>query len=457
MYTTSPTHGNSLNKVYSVTEISNLLKGIVEDHFTGIQVRAELSSVKCHSSGHIYFSLKDDRAVLDGICWKGVAAKLATQPQDGLEVICTGRLTTFPGRSKYQMVIETMEVAGEGALLKLLEDLKKKLAAEGLFSQDLKKAIPFLPKKIGIITSPTGAVIQDILHRLQDRFPTPVLLWPTPVQGQDAALKIAAAIEGFNRLPRAQRPDVLIVARGGGSLEDLWCFNEECVVRAATNSYIPLISAVGHETDTTLIDFAADHRAPTPTAAAERAVPVRLDLRAAVKDFTRRMNQSMGRLFDDTAQRLDDRSERLGRSMDLYLRNHEHRLENLKIRSPLDLVLRQTDVLEALYQRLILVMGHTLSTKEQFLKSHSQLLESYSYTRTLERGFSLIKTASGDVIRSAKSLNVDDVFQAHFADGKVEAQVIGHSPSGKKIPPKSRQKKPRSNSPHPAPQPSFFD
>ncbi|HBN22431.1 MAG TPA: exodeoxyribonuclease VII large subunit [Holosporales bacterium] len=457
MYTTFPTNGNSLNKVYSVTEISNLLKGIVEDHFTGIQVRAELSSVKRHSSGHIYFSLKDEKAVLDGICWKGVASKLATQPQDGLEVICRGRLTTFPGRSKYQMVIETMDVAGEGALLKLLEDLKKKLAAEGLFSQDIKKAIPFLPKKIGIITSPTGAVIQDILHRLQDRFPTPVLLWPVAVQGQEAGPKIAAAIEGFNNLPSEQRPDVLIVARGGGSLEDLWCFNEECVVRAVAKSQIPLISAVGHETDTTLIDYASDHRAPTPTAAAERAVPVRLELRATLTEQSRRLNQSMRRLFEDTTQRIDDRSEKLFRSMELYLRERQQRLESLKIRSPLDLVLRQNDLISALYQRLVLAIRQTLTTGEQYLKSQGQLLESYSYTRTLERGFSLIKTTSGEVIRSAESLAVNNVFQAYFIDGKIEAQVTESSTSTKKTKanprPKKKPKAPLSDTP----QPSFFD
>jgi len=457
MYTTSPTNFKSLNKVYSVTEISNLLKGVVEDHFTGIQIRAELSSVKRHSSGHIYFSLKDEKAVLDGICWKGVASKLVTQPQDGLEVICTGRLTTFPGRSKYQMVIESMEVAGEGALLKLLEDLKKKLTAEGIFSQERKKALPFLPKKIGIITSPTGAVIQDILHRLQDRFPTPVLLWPVAVQGQDAAPKIAAAIDGFNTLPPEQRPDVLIVARGGGSLEDLWCFNEECVVRAAANSTIPLISAVGHETDTTLIDYASDHRAPTPTAAAERAVPVRLELRTTLTEQNRRLNQSMRRLFEDSIQLIDDRSERLTRSLGLYLRERQQRLESLKIRSPLDLILRQGDLISALYQRLVLAIQHLLTTRDNSLKSQRQLLESYSYTRTLERGFSLIKTVTGEVIRSAKDLRANDVFQAHFRDGKIEAQVIDDQVPLKKIKEKAPQKKQSKSRLTTTPQPSFFD
>ena len=383
MYTNSPASGNSFNKIYNVTEISSLLKGVVENHFTGIQVRAELSSVKKHSSGHIYFSLKDDKAVLDGICWKGVASKLLTQPQDGLEVICTGRLTTFPGRSKYQMVIESMELAGEGALLKLLEELNKKLSSEGLFAQDHKQAIPFIPRKIGIITSPTGAVIRDILHRLQDRFPTPVLLWPVAVQGEGAAVKIGEAIEGFNALPKTVRPDVLIVARGGGSLEDLWCFNEECVVRAVAKSDIPLISAVGHETDTTLIDYASDHRAPTPTAAAERAVPVRQELRVALQDRNRRLNQAMRRLFEENTQRLDDRQERVGRAVEVYLRDRLQGLARLQLRSPFDLVMRQSDVVQNFYERFVRAARHHLQTREQSVSSWGKLLESYSYSRTL--------------------------------------------------------------------------
>lgn len=453
MYTNSPPSGNSFNKVYNVTEISSLLKGVVENHFTGIQVRAELSSVKRHSSGHIYFSLKDEKAVLDGICWKGVVSKLVTQPQDGIEVICTGRLTTFPGRSKYQMVIESMELAGEGVLLKLLEDLKKKLSAEGLFDQDRKQAIPFMPQKIGIITSPTGAVIRDILHRLQDRFPTPVLLWPVAVQGEGAAFKITEAIEGFNALPKAERPDVLIVARGGGSLEDLWCFNEECVVRAAANSEIPLISAVGHETDTTLIDYASDHRAPTPTAAAEQAVPVRQELRTTLQDRGRRLNQFMRRLFEENTQRLDDRQERVLRSMEVYLRDRVQHLGRLQLRSPLDLVRRQGDLVKNLYERFVRAAQNHLQTREQSLTSWGKLLESYSYSRTLERGFSMAKNKAGDVIRLAKDLTQGDLVDIHFADGSVEAQVGGTIPVVPK--PKKKKSTPKNIQPD-TPQGSLF-
>ena len=247
---------------FTVSELSLALKRTVEEAFGQVRVRGEISGFKRAGSGHLYFALKDEKAVLDAVCWRGTA--LATTPADGLEVICTGRITTYPGRSRYQIIVEEMEVAGEGALLKLLEERRKKLAEEGLFDPVRKKPLPYLPDRIGVVSSPTGAVIRDILHRLSDRFPRPVLLWPVLVQGEGAAAEIAAAITGFNRLKKdgkIPRPDVLIVARGGGSLEDLWAFNEESVVRAAAASKIPLISAVGHETDTTLIDFAADVRA----------------------------------------------------------------------------------------------------------------------------------------------------------------------------------------------------
>src|SRR5205814_1236790 len=263
----------------------------IEENFAVVRVRGEISGFKRHSSGHCYLSLKDADAVIDAVCWRMTAMRLGLKPEDGMEVVCTGRLTTFPGRSKYQLVIDTIELAGVGALLKLLEDRRKRLAAEGLFDAERKKKLPFLPEVIGVVTSPSGAVIRDILHRLADRFPRRVLIWPVAVQGEKAAGEVAAAIAGFNRLAEDRpvpRPQVLIVARGGGSLEDLWAFNEEIVVRAAAASAIPLISAVGHETDTTLIDFASDRRAPTPTAAAEMAVPVRADLLAQTLDFGKR-------------------------------------------------------------------------------------------------------------------------------------------------------------------------
>ncbi|MDH5557049.1 MAG: exodeoxyribonuclease VII large subunit [Alphaproteobacteria bacterium] len=299
---------------FTVSELSQALKRSVEENFAWVRVRGEISGFKRAASGHLYLALKDEGAVLDGVCWKGVAARLGISPEDGLEVIVTGKLTTYPGRSKYQIVIDSMEMAGEGALLKLLEDRRKKLAAEGLFDESRKRPLPFLPEVIGVVTSPTGAVIRDILHRLRDRFPRHVLVWPVLVQGQDAAEQVAAAIAGFNAIQpggAVPRPDLLIVARGGGSLEDLWAFNEEIVVRAAAESKIPLISAVGHETDTTLIDFASDRRAPTPTAAAEIAVPVRAELQGDILNFERRMVGAASRMLDERRIRI----EGLGRGL----------------------------------------------------------------------------------------------------------------------------------------------
>ncbi len=277
---------------FTVSELAAALKRTVEDAYAYVRVRGEISGFRGqHASGHCYFALKDEGAKIEAVVWKSAFARMRIKPEEGLEVIATGRLTTYPGRSTYQIVIEALEPAGLGALMALLEQRKKKLAAEGLFDEARKQLIPFLPNRIGVVTSVSGAVIRDILHRLGERFPRPVLLWPVRVQGEGSAAEIAAAIEGFNALPESgpiSRPDLIIVARGGGSLEDLWSFNEEIVVRAAAASLIPLISAVGHETDVTLIDFAADRRAPTPTAAAEMAVPVRVELAIQVGDLGRR-------------------------------------------------------------------------------------------------------------------------------------------------------------------------
>src|SRR5712692_12040115 len=343
---------------YTVGELSAALKRRIEESFSYVRVRGEISGFKRHSSGHCYLALKDSEAVLDAVCWRGTALRLGLKPEDGMEVVCSGRLTTYPGRSKYQLVIDTMELAGVGALLKLLEERKQRLAAEGLFAAERKRKLPFLPEVIGIVTSPTGAVIRDILHRLADRFPRRVLLWPVAVQGEGAAAQIAAAIDGFNRLSPGgtegggslPRPQLIIVARGGGSLEDLMAFNEEIVVRAAAASAIPLISAVGHETDTTLIDHASDRRAPTPTAAAEIAVPVRLELLAQVGNAGGRLAGALVRLLDErhlrvvglgrglpapgslleaAAQRLDDRAERLGNGLQQFLRVKRDRLSAL--------------------------------------------------------------------------------------------------------------------------------
>src|ERR1700757_4958444 len=275
----------------TVSELSSALKRTVEDRFGFVRVRGEIPGFRGpHSSGHCYFALKDENAKIEAVIWKGVHGRMRFKPQEGLEVIATGKLTTYPGSSKYQIVIEAIEPAGIGALMALMEERKKKLGAEGLFDEKRKQLLPWLPEVIGVVTSPTGAVIRDILHRLQDCFPRRVPVWPVKVQGEGSAEQVAAAIRGFNALPaggRIPRPDLLIVARGGGSLEDLWSFNEEIVVRAVASSMIPLISAVGHETDVTLIDFAADMRAPTPTAAAEMAVPVRSELMTEVDSLAR--------------------------------------------------------------------------------------------------------------------------------------------------------------------------
>ena len=287
---------------FTVSELSFSLKKTVEENYPYVRVRGELGRVSRPASGHVYLDLKDDKAVINGVIWKGVAAGMKLRPEQGLEVIVTGKLTTFPGQSRYQIIIERMEPAGVGALMALLEERRKKLAAEGLFDETRKQEIPFLPGIIGVVTSPSGAVIRDIIHRVSDRFPTRVIVWPVRVQGESCAAEVAAAIAGFNNLTpggAVPRPDVIIVARGGGSLEDLWGFNEEAVVRAAAASKIPLISAVGHETDWTLIDHAADERAPTPTAAAERAVPVRADLIFTLEDLTRRQHQAARRQLQD--------------------------------------------------------------------------------------------------------------------------------------------------------------
>jgi len=277
---------------------------MVEGEFGHVRLRGEISGFKRVGSGHCYLCLKDEGAVIDGVIWKGQAGALAFQPQDGVEVIATGRLTTFPGRSKYQVVIERMELAGAGALMALLDKLKAKLAAEGLFDAAGKKPLPFLPRTIGVVTSPTGAVIRDILHRLEDRCPTHVLVWPVKVQGEGAAAEVAAAVRGFDAMPDGERPDLVIVARGGGSIEDLWAFNDEAVVRAVAACSIPVISAVGHETDTTLVDHAADRRAPTPTAAAEIAVPVLADLRHTIAQYGARTTRCANRYHERGRERL---------------------------------------------------------------------------------------------------------------------------------------------------------
>lgn len=321
---------------FSVSELSGAVKRVVEGAFDHVRVRGEVGRVSRPRSGHLYLDLKDDRAVLASVCWKGVAARLEVQPEEGMEVVATGRLTTFPGQSRYQLVIDNIAPAGVGALMAMLEKRKKALAAEGLFAPERKRPIPYLPDTIGVITSPSGAVIRDILHRLAERFPRPVLVWPVAVQGKASAGEVANAIRGFNALSLdgpIRRPDVLIVARGGGSVEDLWGFNEEVVARAAAESEIPLISAVGHETDTTLIDYVADRRAPTPTAAAEMAAPVRGELLAALAQLEERRERAFARGMEERARRLRDLARALPKPEDVVAERRQ-RLDGVAERLP---------------------------------------------------------------------------------------------------------------------------
>jgi len=442
--------------VLSVAEISLSLKRTVEESYARVRVRGEISGFKRAASGHLYFALKDENAVLDGVCWKGGAGKLGIKPEDGMDVIATGRLTTYPGRSKYQIVVESMELAGVGALLKLLEDRRLKLLEEGLFDAARKRAVPYLPDVIGVVTSPTGAVIRDILHRLSDRFPRHVLVWPTPVQGEGAAEKIAAAIKGFNAIETVDnipRPDVLIVARGGGSLEDLWAFNEECVVRAVAESTIAVISAIGHETDTTLIDYVADQRAPTPTAAAEMAVPVRADLQAAVLSMSSRLVQSINRLKTDkkahldgfirglagpermleyAIQRFDEWSERLGRGLETGLSRQAARLDQLSagLRRP-DGQLREARArLENETRALKSAFDNRMKDKAQRLQNAGALLESYSFERVLDRGFALITDDKGKPVTSVKKLKTGDALSMRLIDGE-KPVIVGSKPKAK--------------------------
>jgi exodeoxyribonuclease VII large subunit len=407
--------------------------------------------VKRHTSGHIYLCLKDDDASLDGVVWRGNASKLGIVPEDGLEVICTGRVTTYPARSSYQLVIESMELAGQGALLKQIEERRKKLAAEGLFAPERKKPLPSLPGVIGVVTSPTGAVIRDILHRLADRFPRDVLVWPVAVQGANAAAEIAAAIEGFNALPTEgwpRRPDVLIVARGGGAIEDLMAFNEEIVVRAAAASNIPLISAVGHETDTTLIDFASDMRAPTPTAAAEFAVPVRLQLMARVEDcasrlllqaeravaFKRSALQALERglgnprhAIEAHVQRLDGLSERLDVSLRTGIERRGQTVATwgARLRHPLQQVKDFENRLKLVERSLNAGFRRIMDAETARLQRWGDLLESYSYRGVLERGFALVTDSAGHAVGAAGEARPGEGIAIEFHDGKVAATVDG--------------------------------
>ncbi|HEU5016373.1 MAG TPA: exodeoxyribonuclease VII large subunit [Pseudolabrys sp.] len=484
---------------WTVSELSAALKRTVEDAYGYVRVRGEVSGFRGASpSGHCYFRLKDDRAVLEAVVWKGTFARMRVKPEEGLDVIASGRLTTFAGSSKYQIVVDSLEPAGVGALMKLLEERKKKLAADGLFDASRKQLLPFLPEVIGVVTSPTGAVIRDILHRLQDRFPRRVLVWPVRVQGDSSAAEVAAAIEGFNALPEGgpvPRPDLIIVARGGGSLEDLWSFNEEIVVRAAAASLLPLISAVGHETDVTLIDFASDKRAPTPTAAAELAVPVRSELLSRLAALEARKRACWQRGLDQRRkelglltralpkdilaaprQQLDSLAERLPRALRANAQIHHTqysrvagRLSPRLLRNQIE---RRRERYDGLHRRLqasllanaqahrariarqrdhVVACGNAgrramltlLDQRAARIERAERLLAAFSYREVLKRGFALVRDGEGRPLRAAADVVGGTRLEIEFTDGRVGAVAEG-SVAERKPQPAPPRSKPRS-------------
>ena len=459
----------------SVSEISGAIKKALEGEFGHVRVRGEVGRVVLARTGHLYFDLKDDRSVLAAVSWKGQASRLSYMPEEGMEVIATGKITTYGPQSKYQLNVEDVVPAGAGALMAMLEKRKAALAAEGLFAPERKKPIPYLPEIIGVVTSPSGAVIRDILHRLRDRFPRKVLVWPVAVQGQACAPEVARAIEGFNRLTPGgalPRPDLIIVARGGGSIEDLWGFNEEIVVRAAAASQIPLISAVGHETDTTLIDYASDYRAPTPTAAAERAVPVRAELLAQIEGQGARLTHGAAQTVALRRQRLNDLARALPRQEDL-LATPRQRLDHLAERLPaalraataakrLNLIEVSGSLRPGLLRRMIdserrhlaeraarlrprelkmLVargqerLDHGLrrlsdlatrreSERAARLRSLDQLLQTLGYEATLKRGYAVV-WGDGRVVTTKDEAAAAKALEIQFADGRIGAKSTG--------------------------------
>ena len=469
------TEGNA--QPYSVSELAFALKRTLETAYGFVRLRGELSKITRHASGHVYLTLKDDRAAIDGVVWKGQVRALACQPQQGMEVIVTGRITTYPASSKYQIVVETMEPAGVGALLAQLERLKAKLAAEGLFEAGRKRVLPPSPAVVGVITSPTGAVIRDILHRIRDRWPCHVVVWPVVVQGEAAAVQVRAAIEGFNALApggKLARPDILIVARGGGSVEDLWAFNDEALARAAAASAIPLISAVGHETDTTLIDFVSDRRAPTPTAAAEMATPVLGELKATVADYQRRMITCTTRMLENrrnrlsaaarglprpadvlalATQRFDLAAGRLGAALEKNTSAHERQMVRTTARFGPGLLERPRQMkadrlsalstrfaaaarrgperigqharLPALGERLKSAFERRLTRAADQLSQLDKLRLSLDPNRPLTLGFALVHRADGSIVRSGAALQSGEAVTLEFADAKRGAVIDG--------------------------------
>ncbi len=441
------------NPPQTVSELSFALKRTLEDRFGHVRLRGEISKVNHHASGHVYLTLKDDKAAIDGVIWKGSVRGLGVRPESGLEVIVTGKITSYPARSSYQIVIETMEAAGAGALLAQLERLKAKLAGEGLFEPGRKTPIPAFPAVVGVITSPTGAVIRDILHRISERWPCRVIVWPCVVQGDAAAAQVAAAVRGFDAMSPAghiPRPDVVIVARGGGSVEDLWAFNDEALARTVAAATIPIISAVGHETDTTLIDFVSDRRAPTPTGAAEIATPVLADLQAAVADFERRLARAGGRILEDRRtrlraaarglparpedvlalpqQRLDHAGSRLGSALQRNVGGHERRFAAVSARLSEGLlkrvIERRHDRLTAFADRFEPAMGRRLDNDRVRLAALSRALAGLN-PKTPKPGFARVESEDGTMIATAAALQPGQAVRLAFADGSRSARIDG--------------------------------
>ena len=452
----------------TIEELSSAVKKTIEGRFEFVRVRGEVSQLRVPASGHVYFALKDEKNTLSSVIWRGSAARLSVQPEEGLDVICSGKMTTFGGQSRYQLIVSDVEIAGEGALLKQLEERRRKLAEEGLFDAARKRPLPSFPKSIGVVTSPTGAVIRDILHRLSERFGVQVLVWGVNVQGAGSAEQVTAAIEGFNKLPETgevARPDLLIVARGGGSIEDLWSFNEEIVVRAAAASAIPLISAIGHETDTTLIDHASDLRAPTPTAAAELATPVAADIKASLTDRQARLERAASRQIETAQQSLRGLQRGLLHPRELIARHQQsvdiaassvyngllRRLEGAASRfssiaerlgSPSQRLAQVNERLLVCGSQLDNLIARQFDIRTQKLAQNSRLLEANSYQRVLERGFALVTDASGAAIKRSAEVPKGAEIAIQFVDGARHASLdSGEAPP--KEPKKDSSKKPR--------------
>ena len=422
---------------YSVSEISDSIKGTLENSFGYVKVRGEVSGLSKPASGHIYLNLKDDKAVIKAIIWRSAAARISFVPEDGLEVICSGKLTTgysdrYPGRSDYSIIVDSITPAGEGALMALLEQRKKKLAAEGLFEEQNKKSLPKYPETIGIVTSPTGAVIKDILHRLNERFPCNVILWPVPVQGQDAAQLISDAVDGFNNLSSKDEvniPDLIIIARGGGSIEDLWPFNEEIVIRSVFKSNIPIVSAIGHETDTTLIDFVSDLRAPTPTAAAEISTPDKEELLRDISEKNNRLNYSINLYLDNLKDNFISIKDKLPVSLKLFLNNLTSYFQNISQLLNFRVLGEQLKIskveLISLEESLLKAKNILVERLQKELDNKSMLLESLSYKSVLKRGYSVTRS-SNKIIKSKKDLKDESelIIETNFATLKAKLREI---------------------------------